>query len=580
MKNMRISIFEKIFPYLKNDKNKYILLIIFKFVFLLLSLATPYFYYLLINDVIIKRDLNILVVVIVGYIGLFLIETFFKVLNTKIYNTVFLKLKINIKLKFFKKISVMDHDDLEKYEIGDLYNRADGDINAIESFLTTHTLELVFKGLSAVVTLIILFILDWRLGVFGCIMVPLSFWFAKFMSKKAGRIANEYRERYGSYETFLHNSFQNWKDIKAYNLEEKQDEIIKNHWLVLSKLFVVKQIYWFINRGFIAFKDFFITKMNLYFLGGLFIINGSMEVAILLVFMSYYESFFSYISGLTDSIVKFKSDLPLINRVFEILDFPIKEKQKIRFERSNINISDLSYTYNSLNAFSLDDINFEVDENEHIAIIGRSGCGKTTIAKLLIGMLKPNSGIIKIDDYNIQDISYEQLNKKISIVMQDPYMLNLTIKENLLLANSKVNSSEIDLACKKANIYEFIYNLPNKYDTIIGEKGVKLSGGQRQRLAIARTFLLDPDIIIFDEATSSLDSKSEKAIIESIKLLSENKTLITITHRISSIMDADRVIILEDGKITGNGTHDEHRNNNKIYDTMLNAQYSMKIPFF
>jgi len=567
MKNTRINIFKKIFPYIKNDKNKYILLIIFKAVFLLITLVTPYFYYLLINNVIIKRDFNMLIVVIIGYIGLFLIETFFKVLNTKTYNTVFLKLKLNIKLKVFKKISRMDYDDFKKYEIGDLYNRSDGDIDAIESFLTTHTLELVFKGLSAVVTLVILFVLDWRLGAFGCVMVPLSFWFAKFMSKKSGRIANEYREKYGTYETFLHNSFQNWKDIKAYNLEDKQDKI---------KLFVKKQIYWFINRGFIAFKDFFITKMNLYFLGGLFIISGSMEIAILLVFMNYYKSFFSYISELTDSIVKFKSDLPLIDRVLEILDFSIKDKQKLKFKKSNINISDLSYTYNSLNEFNLDNINLEINENEHIAIIGRSGCGKTTIAKLLTGLLKPNSGIIKIDNYNIQDISYEQLNKKISIVMQNPYMLNLTIKENLLLANNKVSFLEMDLACKKANIYDFIYSLPNRYNTIIGEKGVKLSGGQRQRLAIARTFLLNPDIIIFDEATSSLDSESEKAIIESIKILSENKTLITIAHRISSIMDADRVIILEDGKITGNGTHDEHRNNNEIYDTMLNAQYSVK----
>jgi ABC-type multidrug transport system fused ATPase/permease subunit len=190
-----------------------------------------------------------------------------------------------------------------------------------------------------------------------------------------------------------------------------------------------------------------------------------------------------------------------------------------------------------------------------------------------MGLYKPDDGIIYIGGYDVQKISIDSLGDKIGIVMQDPIFFNLTIRENLQFAKKRATQDELDHACRQASIFDFIQELPGKYETLIGEKGIKLSGGQKQRLAIARTILLNPDIIIFDEATSSLDRESEKAILCSIKNLSENKTIITIAHRLSSVLNVDNVVVVDAGEIISIGNHDDLRGKNEIYDLLFKKQY-------
>ena len=189
-------------------------------------------------------------------------------------------------------------------------------------------------------------------------------------------------------------------------------------------------------------------------------------------------------------------------------------------------------------------------------------------------MYEPTKGRILFDETNIKEITVKQ---KIGVIMQEPYMFNLSIKENLKLAKRTASEDEIDAACKKANIYDFIQNLPDRYETVIGERGVKLSGGQKQRLAIARTLLYDPEIVVFDEATSSLDSENEKAIVSTIKHLTNGKTVITIAHRLSSILDANRVAVMNEGKIVAYGPHSELKGKNEIYDLLFAKQYNMEV---
>ena len=214
-----------------------------------------------------------------------------------------------------------------------------------------------------------------------------------------------------------------------------------------------------------------------------------------------------------------------------------------------------------------------ISHNEHIVIVGRSGCGKSTLIKLILGMYEPTKGRILFDGTNIQEIT---VNQKIGVIMQEPFMFNLSIKENLKFAKRTASENEMDAACKMANIYDFIQNLPDRYETVIGERGVKLSGGQKQRLAIARTLLYDPEIVVFDEATSSLDSENEKAIVSTIKHLTKGKTVITIAHRLSSILDANRVAVMDEGEIVAYGTHNELKGKNKIYDLLFAKQYNME----
>lgn len=561
IKNERVEIFKKLYPFIKKNKWHYLLLGGFKMYFLVLSLITPVLYMILINDVMTDKELNMLFWVILGYIAVYLLQTLGIVLNKIVYNKLFIKLNLKIKTELLSKYTEIETKDFVNYGAGDLKNRIVDDVNVFEKFLSSHCLEYFSAVTSAIVIAFILFSMNWKLSIFGFVMVPLSFLFTKVMSKKAEKVSNEYRENYGEYEGFLQSSVQNWKEIKVNNLEEKQTKILTNYWDKLSTLFIKNQIYWYINRAFISFKDFFITKMNLYFLGGLFVINGNMEVAILLGFMSYYDQFFKNILKITNLKLGLKSDRPSIDRVFEILKYPVQEIEKVNVVGDEIQLSNVYFRYDESQEMILKNINIQIKDNEHIALVGRSGCGKTTLAKLLLGIHRAETGTVTIGGKTTHAITTDGTSKKVGAVMQEPVLFNLTIRENLMFAKRSATQSELNLACQRASILDFIESLPNQFETIIGEDGIKLSGGQKQRLAIARTILFDPDIVVFDEATSSLDNENEKAILDSIKYLSKDKTIITIAHRLSSILDADRVIVMDAGEIVASGRHYELKGN-------------------
>lgn len=569
----RVKILKSIYPFIKKSRGLYFSLVILKAFFLGFALITPLFYMMLINDVMINKNIGMLFWVILGYIGVYLLQTLGTVINKIVYNKLFIKFNLNLKYKILENYFKMNTKDYDKFNIGELKNRLENDSGVFEKFLMSHILDYSFSVISAIVISIILLSMNWILALVSFIMVPLSFVFTKVMGKKAVKVSNEYREKYGIFEGFMHSTFQNWKEIKSNNLESTETERLSQHWGKLSKLFVKNQILWYINRGFIAFKDLFITRMNLYFIGGLLIINGQMEVAVLLTFMSYYEQFFGNISSITNLILGLKQDKVIIDRVLEVINYPSTEKPKVKIIDNDISVKNISFKYLDTGKDVINNLSLNINKQEHIAIVGKSGCGKTTLAKLLIGLYQPHSGSITLGNYNIYEVSAESLNKKIGIVMQDPMLFNLTIKENLMFAKKRATQDEINEACKQANIFDFIQNLPDQYNTIIGERGVKLSGGQKQRLAIARAILFDPDIIIFDEATSSLDHESEKAILLSIKNLSQKKTIITIAHRLSSVLEANRVIVMDTGSIVAIDTHEKLIDKNEIYDLLFKNQY-------
>ena len=550
LKSQRIDIFKKVYPFIKGERHLYALLGGMKLWALLLSIIGPMLYLVLINRVMIDKQMSLLPLVIMGYIGIYLLQTLGIVINKRIYNKLFVKFNLKIKTQILSIFTKMDVSTYAKYTVGDLKNRIDSDVAVIEKFFNTHILDYFYAVASAIIIAVILLFMNWILALTGLVMVPISFWFVKIMRKRANKVSEQQRKLQGEYESFLHVTFQNWKQIKANNLQESRNEVLQDFRGNLSKLFVKKQIYWYINRAFIAFKDFFITRMNLYFIGGLLIINGRMDVGLLLAFMNYYAQFFNNIASITESLLGLKNDAPSIDRTLEIINIEIHSKPKVKGLGDSISLKNLCFRYQDEQPIVLDNVSFSVNPKEHIAIVGRSGCGKTTLSKLIMGLYEPLSGTICIGDTDINTISFESIGRKIGIVLQNPPLFNLTIRENLQFAKKQASDDELMSVCKKANIYDFVDSLPKRFDTIIGERGIKLSGGQKQRLSIARTLLQNPDIIIFDEATNSLDSENEKAIVGAINELLKGKTVITIAHRLSTILDCDRVVIMDSGKVT------------------------------
>jgi len=569
----RIRYFIKLLPYIKKDIALFIGLFVFKAVFMFTDLISPFFYYMFVNDVLTKHNISKLVFVFIGYIGLFVTKTFAIIINKKFANKIFIKLSVKIKAKLLTILMKIKRENYNKFSSGDLVNRLDKDILVVEKFFSVHIIDYLYSSLSMLVIIILLLKINIILAMISFVMVPLSFLFVRFMSKKAKKANEKHREMLGIYESFLHNTFQGWKEVKLYNLEEDKKYELEQFREKLAKLVFSSQIYWFINRAFIAFKDFFITKMNLYFVGGLLIITGRLDVALLLVFMNYYELMFSNLNNLTDSIIGLQSESPSIERIFEIMDIELESKPYIRDLDSHIIIKDINFKYYEEQDLVLKNVNIDIAENDQVAFGGRSGSGKTTLAMLIKGMYEPVSGSIFIGQHDISNIAFESISKKIAIVVQEPQFLNLTIEENLRLVKRRASKEEIIEICKKVNAYEFIENLPEKFNTVIGEKGIKLSGGQRQRLAVARLLLQNPDIIILDEVTSSLDSENEKVIVTLIQSLSKSKTIISIAHRLSTILAYKRIFILEKGEIVAEGKHEDLRGNNEYYKNMFESQY-------
>ncbi|MEI6287699.1 MAG: ABC transporter ATP-binding protein, partial [Bacillota bacterium] len=526
-----------------------------KIFLLAVGLSTPWLYKLLIDDVMVGGKLKVLLWVCGGYLGLYVLETLVLAAQRYFGNRLFIGLSFAIKTDLWRNCLRAPFVVVEKFSAGDLKNRIDSDTDAFEKFINQHIIEYGYNIGVILVTGVVMFFISWKMALFGFAMVPLSFWLTKRLGNRLRNSSEIYRHNWGEYENWLQSTLQGWREVKSLNIEKRQQRTFAAYWHTLSKLFIRNQFFWWANRSFIGFKNFFVTRMNLYFIGGLLIFSGEITIGGLLVFMKYYEQLFSGINAVSESDMQLAGDRPAVERVADMLAWPCPAiEKKLRLSESEpvaAEFSNVDYSYDNGDTPALNGISFAVKTGEHLAIVGRSGGGKSTLLKLLLGMYPPSSGEIKFAGQNVNSICEHDLHKQIGVVMQDSLLFNLSIAENLRLVKPDALQSELTVACKKAFIYEFIDELPDKFATIIGERGVKLSGGQRQRLAIARLFLGDARLIIFDEATSALDYDSEKAIHESVRNLAEGKTIITVAHRLSSVIEADRVVVIDNGRVVG-----------------------------
>ena len=572
----RLQILKKIYVFFKKERRLYGKLAIFKILLVLLSFIPPLLYISLVNVVFIDGKLYLLPKLIGEYLAVFAVETIVIAVQKKTYYRFFSNLNINLKRRLLENITHLTTRNLSNYTDGDLNRRIEKDVDSIEKFLSTHILEYGYNLITVIVITCILFWMSSFLAICGLAMIPISFIFAKFMGKKVKVTSEAQRGLQGECEGYLFQTFNNWKEIKCNNLQELEEQEYQSYACKLSSVFKKNQLYWWLNRTFISFKDFFITRMNLYFIGGVLIILGHLEIGVLLGFMNYYEQFYQAVSSLIQMYVDLKSDSPNIKRILEIFEKKPERKKDVRKLSSNIELNHVFFRYNVQQSWILENVSFQVLPHEMVAVVGSSGCGKSSLLKLMCGLYAPEQGVVRLGGYDLQMISRESVTRKIGIVLQDPFFLNLSIRENLSFAKTFASPKEMYEACKKANIAEFIQSLPDGLDTVIGERGVKLSGGQRQRLAIAQVLLKDPDIIFFDEATSSLDGENENIIVSALKNLTKEKTIIIVAHRYSSIRNSNRILLLDNGAIIAEGSYNQLWRTNNYFRQLFQNQYNNK----
>ncbi len=550
-------------------------LVILSMLSLPISLISPRFFQLLVDEVMYQKNSSLFWIVVLGMLSVFIlrliIDSISLKLNNRIHNSFIYQLRKNV----FDKYKKSPVSFIEKKEVGELKMRMIDDIDVLGNFIGEQIVSYIYGLLLLIFTIAVSVRISWQMTLFGILILPIVFIVDNLIGNGTRRINMKIRDVNSKYNTSTYNSLQFWREIKVHRLEQLFIERFYDFRDVLAKLGLKSIRYWAYQEVFSDFKSNYLTKVLVYIIGAFFVAKQQISVGTLIMFSEYFSMLFSAMDSLNAKRIALKTNAPYYERVFDTFSFPEERKETIWLENieNGISLKNVWFSYSETPPI-LKDINLRINKGDYVAIVGKTGCGKTTLAKLLMGLYETQNGEILIDNVNIKRISKENLSDLIGVVMQDNYLFNMSIRENLLISNEAATDEEMVEACKKANIYELISEQPNGFDTVIGERGVKLSGGQKQRISIAAALLRKPQILIFDEATSALDRQSEDIINDAINRISEDVTVIVIAHKPETVLRAKKVVVMEEGRIVAQGTHEELINNNESYKDMMEKTYN------
>jgi ATP-binding cassette subfamily B protein len=529
-----------------------------------------------------KKNINLLILLIVesffatAVSGLVLVgQNYLNSWTSKhimfdIRNTMFDHLQF-MSIKFFSNV-----------QAGEITSRMNNDISGIENIFTGTVVQIIQNILVFVTTAALMFYTNWKLALFSLLIIPLFVLPTRKVGKVRWKIAAKTQAKLADLNTILQETLNIGGTflVKTFTKEKHQQEKFEDVNKEVTKLQIKEALagrWFFMTLTTIAA----IGPMLIYLVGGVMTIKSSeMTVGGIILFVTLLTRIYGPITSFANISVDITRSLALFDRIFQYLDIKqdIVDRPnavKLNEIEGSIKFKNVNFAYNEKNE-TLKDINIEVEPGKLIALVGPSGAGKTTITYMLPRLYDINSGSITIDGMDIRNVTIESLRSQIGIVTQDTYLFNTTIRENLLFAKLDAKEDEIFSACKAANIHDFIISLPDGYETLVGERGIKLSGGEKQRLSIARALLKNPRIVILDEATSALDSVSESLIQAAIEPLLKNRTSLVIAHRLSTIMASDCIYVVENGCIVEHGTHEELLALNGTYKKLCDKQFKIK----
>ena len=464
-----------------------------------------------------------------------------------------------IQKKIASNILISDIQTLDNRHSGRYISNVMFDSNQIRTLVSSGVLNLMKDSFSVIALVALMFYQNWKLALFALIMMPLAGGLAKSLGKRVGKATSKAGKSSGNLATFLSEIFKGSKMIRIYQKEDQEnikannviDDLVEKNIKIGSVIIratpIMEALTGIMIAGFIVYSGKLIAAGELgvnnffSFLAAMMLAYQPIRSLATINMVAYQgAAAFKRISNIIDKEIEIKNDNTAPNLIIK---------------NSDIVFDNVGFKYSSTNDKAIKNINLTIEGNTMTAFVGHSGAGKSTIMNLLPRFYDPQEGSIKIDGQNIKNVSLKSLRKNLSLVSQDIILFDDTIKNNISYANSNATESEVVEACKFAAADEFIKKLPNGYETVIGENGIRLSGGQKQRISIARAILKRSPIILLDEATSSLDAESEKVVQNAILNLTKNKTTLVIAHRLSTINNADKIFILKNGKIIDSGKH-------------------------
>ena len=467
-----------------------------------------------------------------------------------------------------------------QYQIGNLISRITNDINSLNVAVNRSFTKFIRDPIVILIFLLIMFNISWQLTLLALFIFPVTATMLSKMGQSLKRKSRRVQERIADITSVLEETFSGIKIVKAFSMEKYESDKFRKKTTDHFRA-VVRQVR--LNRFSIPLSETLGVGMMVIILwfGGQLVLGGKgISSEDFIRFITVLFAIMTPIKSLGELNNNIQIALASGKRIFTVLDAPViitdcpHPVYKTQFEHE-IRYEHVFFNYNENEDTVLKDINLQIFKNQKIAIVGSSGAGKTTLVNLLPRFYDVTSGVIQIDDIDIRDIKLANLRQLMGIVTQDVILFNDTVANNIAYGLSNYSRDEIENAAHLSNADEFIRSLPDGYETIIGERGMRLSGGQRQRISIARAILKNPPILIFDEATSSLDSESEQLIQEAIDNLMRERTVFLIAHRLSTIIKSDNIVVLEEGRITDQGSHQELLQRSARYKHLYELQFAV-----
>lgn len=486
------------------------------------------------------------------------------------------KILYDIRKKLYNHLQALSARFYANNQVGQVISRVINDVEQTKDFILTGLMNIWLDCITIIIALSIMFFLDVKLTLAALFIFPFYILTVYVFFGRLRKLTRERSQALAEVQGFLHERVQGISVVKSFAIEDNEAKNFdKKNTNFLTR--ALKHTRW--NAySFAAINTVTdIGPIIVIGVGAYLAISGSITVGTLAAFVGYLELLFGPLRRLVASFTTLTQSFASMDRVFQLIDedYDIKNgvgAQPIEIKQGRIDIDHVSFQYNDNEAPILKDINLSIEKGETVAFVGMSGGGKSTLINLIPRFYDVTSGQILIDGHNIKDFLTESLRNQIGLVQQDNILFSDTVKENILLGRPTATDEEVVEAAKMANAHDFIMNLPQGYDTEVGERGVKLSGGQKQRLSIARIFLNNPPILILDEATSALDLESESIIQEALDVLSKDRTTLIVAHRLSTITHADKIVVIENGHIVETGTHRELIAKQGAYEHLYSIQ--------
>jgi ATP-binding cassette, subfamily B, bacterial len=529
----------------------------------LITVASPFLLRAIIDTALPDKNLRLLGLLVAGMIGIAAVSSAFGVIQTWISTKVGQQVMHVLRTSVFAHLQRQSIAFFTRTRSGEVQSRINNDIGGMESVVTSTATSIAANLTTAVATAVAMVAMSWRLSLISLIVMPPAIYFSRKVARMRRAITTEQQRELAN----LNVSIEEGLSINGIQLAKTMGtgpSLIRRFTASSARLIDLELRSQLAGRWRMASMSIIFAAIPavIYLAAGLPVTAGIMTIGTLVAFTTLQNNLFRPITGLLSTGVSVISSLALFARIFEYLDLPVDisdpahpaeiDPAKVT---GHVRLADVSFAYPGADRPAVTGIDLDVPAGSTLALVGETGSGKTTLASLIARLYDPASGSVRIDGIDIRDMRLADLAAVVGVVSQETYLLHTTVRENLRYAKPEATDAEIEAAARAAQIHDLIASLPEGYDTMVGSRGHRFSGGERQRLAIARTLLRDPRVLVLDEATSALDTETERAVQEAFDDLARGRTTITIAHRLSTVRNADQIVVLDHGQIVEAGTH-------------------------